>query len=121
MTKFKRMPGWQAFIDNVIDERLLDPIAQDVADDANRLAPVDTGALSNSYYAEDVGEHKRVVASDLDYAATVELGSRPHPIESKNSDVLANNTGEFFGPRVMHPGTKPQPHLRPALYRRRSL
>lgn len=121
MTRFRRTPGWHEHIARAIDEKLLDPIADDVAADANRNAPVDTGALSHSYYVTDVGGHKRQVGSDLDYAAVVELGSSPHIIELKNSSVLTDGDGEFFGPRVMHPGTKPQPHLRPALWKRRSL
>lgn len=47
----------------------------------------------------------------------VEVGTRPHVIESHGDYPLRNReTGQVFGKRVNHPGTDPQPHLRPALY-----
>lgn len=50
------------------------------------------------------------------YPLVVELGSAPHIIESHGDYPLRNRkTGQVFGKRVRHPGTDPQPYLRPAL------
>jgi hypothetical protein len=47
----------------------------------------------------------------------VEVGTKPHVIEAKGDYSLHNSgTGQYFGKKVSHPGTDPQPHLRPALY-----
>lgn len=55
-----------------------------------------------------------IVGSDLDYSAAVEFGTQPHPI---SGDPLAFTVdGEtVFAQTVDHPGTDPQPYLRPAL------
>lgn len=46
----------------------------------------------------------------------LEFGTRGHVIESHGDYPLRNRqTGQVFGKRVQHPGTAPQPHLRPAL------
>lgn len=59
---------------------------------------------------------KGEVRAEAKYAAAVEFGSRPHTIVAKNSKVLANKrTGQFFGKRVNHPGTRAQPFLFPAV------
>lgn len=50
------------------------------------------------------------------YALFVEVGTRPHEIRTKGRYPLRNRkTGQVFGPVVDHPGTAPQPYLRPAL------
>lgn len=47
----------------------------------------------------------------------IEVGTRPHVIESHGDYPLRNReTGQVFGRKVNHPGTEAQPHLRPALY-----
>lgn len=47
----------------------------------------------------------------------IEVGTRPHVIESHGNYPLRNAaTGQVFGKKVNHPGTEAQPHLRPALY-----
>ena len=56
------------------------------------------------------------ILSNADHSAAVENGTKPHIIRAKNKKVLANvNTGQFFGKKVRHPGTSPQPFLMPAL------
>jgi HK97 gp10 family phage protein len=73
---------------------LLKRVADAVAEDARRFAPVDTGHLRSTIHAEPVeGRAVRVVA-DADYAAYVELGTRHMAAE---------------------------PFLRPALYRKRAI
>lgn len=56
------------------------------------------------------------VGTDVDHALDVEFSTKPHIIESHGDYPLRNRkTGQVFGKRVMHPGTKAQPFLRPAL------
>ncbi len=49
------------------------------------------------------------------YPLDVELGTRPHVIESKGDYPLRDDKGHVFGRRVQHPGTTAQPFLRPSL------
>jgi hypothetical protein len=50
------------------------------------------------------------------YGLFIEVGTDPHVIESHGPYPLRNRrTGQVFGRRVQHPGTEPQPYLRPAL------
>jgi len=51
------------------------------------------------------------------YGLFVEIGTKEHDIESKGPWPLRNRqTGAVFGHKVKHPGTAPQPYLRPALW-----
>jgi Bacteriophage HK97-gp10, putative tail-component len=51
------------------------------------------------------------------YAIFLELGTKPHPISVKYKKVLFNHeTGQFFGTKVFHPGTKARNVLRDALF-----
>lgn len=98
-------------------ENLTHTVAEDVADDACRFCPIDTGRLRSSIEAR--GNRVRVSAP---YWADVEYGTRPHPIVAHGRYSLHNvETGEYFGPRVWHPGTPAQPFMRPALMRARPL
>jgi hypothetical protein len=45
----------------------------------------------------------------------IEVGTEPHVITSHGPYPLRDRKGNVFGRRVQHPGTDPQPHLRPAL------
>lgn len=50
------------------------------------------------------------------YGLFMEVGTKPHRITSHGRWPLRNRmTGQVFGRSVWHPGTKPQPYLRPAL------
>lgn len=49
------------------------------------------------------------------YALPVELGARPHVIESHGDYPLRSKSGQVFGKRVNHPGNPAQPFLRPSL------
>jgi hypothetical protein len=45
----------------------------------------------------------------------LEQGTRPHSIDSLGPWPLRNpDTGQVFGPHVDHPGTSPQPFIKPA-------
>lgn len=87
---------------------------------ARRLCPVRTGALADSIVGQALTESMdcRLSAGDqqIDYAAVVELGGRPHEIRSHGDYPLRNReTGQVFGRVVHHPGTPAQPYLRPGV------
>lgn len=88
-------------------------LAEEIASDARRYAPVDTGYLST--HIEPTDDHTRVTAlgagmpPDSDAPAYVEYGTQPHEIP--------NAFG--WGFTAHHPGTKAQPYLRPAAFTRR--
>jgi hypothetical protein len=66
-------------------------------------------------YVDIVSEAKTADGAPLGLFA--EVGTKPHVIESHGDYPLRNReTGQVFGRRVNHPGTKAQPHIRPALY-----
>jgi HK97 gp10 family phage protein len=84
--------GWERELDSA-QTSMLRRLGVDILGDMQAMAPVDTGRLRDSLHADVDGDTLRI-ASDADYAAYVELGTRDHA---------------------------PQPFMRPALYRRRSL
>jgi len=105
-------PLAQVHIDGIRDD-LREWLAKEIAADARRYAPVDTGYLSTHIWPNH--DSSRVIASgagmppNADAPAYVEYGTRPHDIP--------NAFG--WGFTAHHPGTQPQPYLRPAAYTRR--
>ena len=85
-------------------EKLLNHLADSVADDAQRFAPVRTGHLKSTIVRGPVEGDSVKVHAFAYYAAYVELGHR----------IVAwgHETGKF---------QPPQPYLRPALYRKREV
>lgn len=55
--------------------------AADVVDLAKQLAPVDTGALRDSYAAEPLSSTTVLVGSDIEYAPFVEYGTSRSPAQ----------------------------------------
>jgi hypothetical protein len=132
-----------------MDERL----GPSIADDARLYAPV---GPSWGYTAKhprvpphEGGELKAsiehhmegadlIVEAHAPYAAYVELGTSPHPINATGFGTnprvwRSHDLGErtlwslwspvgdrYFGPHVDFPGSRPYPYLRPALYRYRT-
>lgn len=88
-------------------------LAEEIAADARRYAPVDTGYLHT--HIHPTHDSHRVTATgagmppNADAPAYVEYGTRPHDIP--------NAFG--WGFTAHHPGTRAQPYLRPAAYTRR--
>jgi hypothetical protein len=93
---------------------------------AKRLVRRKTGNLGRSIHPGSASETSATVEVSANYAAAVEMGSRPHVILPKYARVLAwggarrltgsLRTGakpEFFARRVNHPGNRPYPFLRP--------
>ncbi|MCK9601994.1 MAG: hypothetical protein M0R06_23315 [Sphaerochaeta sp.] len=59
---------------------------------------------------------KGSVVAKASYSAYVHEGTKPHIIVPRRARVLANKrTGQFFGRKVNHPGTKANPFLARAL------
>lgn len=59
------------------------------------------------------GAEPREITNDTSYAPHVEWGTASHEITVNTAPVLTNGT-DFFGKKVNHPGTDPQPYFRPA-------
>lgn len=57
-----------------------------------------------------------LVGASADHAADVEFGTDPHTIEADDAEALHFELDgeEVFVKSVQHPGTEPQPFLRPA-------
>lgn len=116
------------------------PVARDLqrrgqigAQTAKRLCPVSPGGshgrgsgYTRSSIGWDIGRDDRGLFVDV-YATArtpegisigilLEYGTAPHTITSHGDYPLRNRrTGQVFGRTVQHPGTAPQPFLRPAL------
>ena len=86
--------------------------SRQVVNRAKILAPVRTGRLRSSIRAEPPVffslRGKVSVGSDLEYAAAVNDGSRPHIIRPRRAQVLRFSVGGriVFAKVVHHPGTK---------------
>ena len=99
--------------------------------------PVNTGRLRASITPEIQGFREGAVGTNVDYAAAVEYGGRPHDIRPRKAKALRFTVGgtggryvttkggkkrwqkgkpgePVFVTRVKHPGTKAQPFLEPA-------
>lgn len=95
--------------------------SRQVVNRAKVLAPVRTGRLRSSIRAEPPrifslrGSVK--VGSDLEYAAFVNDGTRPHTIRPRTKQVLRFQVGGrvVFAKVVNHPGARANPFLDRAL------
>lgn len=107
---------WAERVERQVADALMEA-AQETRNHAVRLTPVDTGALRAGWKVrQGPTGHWTEVYNETPYAAAVEFGSKPHVITAKNKKVLANRkTGQVFGQRVNHPGSRPRPMLRPAI------
>ena len=91
-----------------------------VENSAKRNAPVNKsfggGNLRQSIRSQMTGQMQGMVLVGAEYGIYVHEGTRPHVITIVNKKVLANKrTGQIFGVRVNHPGTKAQPFLQQAI------
>jgi hypothetical protein len=113
-----------------MDERLGPPIAGD----ARRYAPVGESTPATPRKApHEAGELKAsithymegevlIVEAAAPYAAYIEMGTFPHIIRAQGPWSLHNVlTDQYWGRPVHHPGNRPEPYLRPALYRYRTV
>jgi len=112
--------------------RYLVRVGETVAQGAKRRAPVSPdgshgrpSGYMRSAIGWEVGEDSEGLYVDIISPATspegfpyglgVEVGTAAHVIRSKGPYPLRDKKGNVFGPVVNHPGTEPQPYLRPAL------
>lgn len=112
-------------IDAVAGRPLLRKIQIDATANAKRAVPRKTGHLGRTIGPGGLTDSYTIVKATANYAAYVELGTRPHIIRPKNKKVLAwganrrlsgatrKGSAMIFARVVHHPGTKPQPFLVP--------
>ena len=90
----------------------------DVANEARRRAPVDTGRLRASIVSQPEYTGRKVgyaVGTNVNYGAAVEYGTAPHVIKPVNKKALFWPGARHPVGKVNHPGTRAQPFLRPAV------
>ncbi|RPE39746.1 hypothetical protein EDD90_2763 [Streptomyces sp. Ag109_O5-1] len=114
---------WEGEVTGALQKLFVERLGPAIAEDASRYCPEDTGALKESieYHLEGL---KLIVsatggADGKTYAAYVELGTKPHVIYPKDKQALFWKGAAHPVGMVNHPGTKPRPFLRPALYKTR--
>jgi hypothetical protein len=113
-------PSASAHVDEAIGDWLGDVIGPAIRDDAKAIVHKKSGRLADSIIAEVVAKVLRVGSTDVDYSVDVELGTAPHVINAKPGSALYWPGADHPVKRVNHPGTKPYPYLRPALFQRRT-
>jgi hypothetical protein len=93
----------------------------EVALDARRTSPFDTGLMwSKTYSRVAVPPLRAEIVADTYYATFVHQGTKAHPIRARRAQMLRfpGRAGEIvYRKSVNHPGTKPRPWLREALVR----
>lgn len=94
------------FVERVAKEELA-KVAFRIQADARRNVPVDTGRLRESIRVvfEDNGFKARI-GSNVEYAADVEFGTRPHTIKAKSKKALFWKGAAHPVKEVKHPGTQ---------------
>lgn len=101
-------------------------LTAEVAADARRACPVDTGELLESIHDEHHAIGIGRVYVGTGHWASVEYGSRPHDIRAHNPNGalhffwLREGRDVFFR-SIHHPGTLAQPFMRSALFVARAL
>jgi len=94
--------------------KFIEGIANDLRNELVSTVAVDTGILKGHIRVEPNGSGYNILMPD--YGLYVEYGTPPHIIKPKNKKAL--HWGGTNGPVVKlvhHPGTRPQPFIRPAI------
>ena len=80
------------------------------------LTPVKTGELRGSLFGRVVNRTTVEIGATALHAVHVEYGTSPHEIRPVRASVLRFEVGGrvVYTKRVMHPGTRAQPFVRPA-------
>lgn len=113
-------PSASTHVDEAIETWLGERIGPAIRDDAKRIVHKRSGRLAESLVAEVHNKVLRVGSLDVNYATDVELGTSPHVINAKPGSALYWPGADHPVKRVNHPGTRPYPYLRPALFQRRT-
>ena len=102
----------------LIEQRLEDYTeiaAEVVRSEITRITPLDEGNLKGGNDKRKMGKAFWRVFNNVEYAPDVEFGTGPHEIVPKEKKALHFfiKGAEIFAKRVMHPGTKAKPFMRP--------
>lgn len=86
-------------------------MADEIAEEMRREAPVDTGRLRDAIRVKREGNGVVIGPEGVDYAVYVQYGTPPHEIRPKNAKALRFqiNGRTAFATVVHHPGTEPNP------------
>lgn len=131
-TRIVFTPFWQLRLDNIVDDRVVEHVADEVQHDAGRFAPVRTGRLAASFIVVKPRNLVRWVGSTLFYWRFAEKGTGRHEIRAGVRARSARRRpmrgalrwpGMRAGPvtRVDHPGGTGKIHLKRALFKKRTL
>lgn len=112
-------PSAKAHVDAAVGD-FLGLIGDQICADAKAIVAKDTGRLANSLISEVQNKVLRVGSTDVNYATDVEMGTMPHLIFPNSKQALFWPGAAHPVAYVNHPGTRPQPYLRPSLFKRRS-
>lgn len=113
-------PSAKAHVDEAINAWMARDIGDPMVNEAKATVQKKTGRLANSLIAEVVGKVLRVGSTDVDYTTDVEMGTMPHLILPNSKQALFWPGAAHPVAYVNHPGTRPYPFLRPALFQRRT-
>lgn len=97
--------------------KILLAVAEELQRDIQERAPKKTGAMADSIKVE-FSDPMTVKVTGSAVAGYQEFGTRPHVILPKNKPYLVFKTKDgkiIRTKKVNHPGTKPQPFIRPAV------
>jgi len=112
-------PAATQHVDEAINAWLDDIIGPAIRDDAKAIVQKKSGRLANSLNSEVQNKVLRVGSTDVTYSVDVEMGTMPHLILPNGKKALSWPGAEHPVAYVNHPGTRPYPYLRPALFKRR--
>ena len=87
----------------------------DDAPQNNKSYTADGKSYSSELKTVKLKENEGAVGTNVEYAAGIEFGFKPHKIRAKNSKVLGTPKTGFFGKEVNHPGYAGDSYLYRAL------
>lgn len=101
-----------------LTQLIVKKIGFDTVAGAQKRVPVDTGNLKNTIGQDFDDDGMGFEAGPTaNYGADVEYGTQAHEIRPRDAKALhwVDSEGrDMFRRRVWHPGTRPQPYMRPA-------
>lgn len=108
-------------LEPVIDQGVQKTAAR-VEGSAKQRAPVDTGNLRASIGFQRIEPGRYVVGTPVEYGEYVEKGTSAHTITADGDFLVfeGEDGGTVAVKSVEHPGTEPNPFLRPAMLEHRS-
>lgn len=95
--------------------RLMRNLALSAVREQKTLSPVRAGNLRRSILVGRVSDNYAETRATANYAAAVELGTKPHVIRPRTKKALRFKSGGavVFTKRANHPGTKAKPFMVP--------